>query len=64
MNKYKNKEWLEKAFLEIGNKVEIGRMCDVSSDTIEYWRKSLTYQNQTKEYNLIENLKLMKITLK
>lgn len=48
MNKYKNKEWLEKAFLEIGNKVEIGRMCDVSSDTIEYWRKKFNIPKSDK----------------
>lgn len=48
MNKYKNKEWLEKAFLKIGNKVEIGRICNVTSDTIEYWRKKFNIPKSDK----------------
>lgn len=39
MEKYKNKEWLEKAFKENGIKEQIAKMCNVSGDTIEYWRK-------------------------
>lgn len=36
---YKNKEWLEKQIREIGNLTEIGRMCNASNDTVEYWRR-------------------------
>lgn len=39
MENYKNQEWLEKAFKENGNLQQIGKMCNVSGDTIEYWRK-------------------------
>ena len=30
---------LEQQFKEIGNNVQIGQLCGVSGDTIEYWRK-------------------------
>lgn len=39
MKLYKSKEWLEQQFKEIGNNVQIGQLCGVSGDTIEYWRK-------------------------
>ena len=39
MKLYKNKEWLENKINEIGNLTEIGKICGVSGDTIEYWRR-------------------------
>lgn len=39
MKLYKNKEWLENKINEVGNLTEIGKICGVSGDTIEYWRR-------------------------
>lgn len=39
MKKYKNKEWLKKAYEEKVYANVIGRECGVTRDTIEYWRK-------------------------
>lgn len=48
MKNYKNKEWLEKAFKENGIKKQIANMCNVSSDTIEYWRKKFNIPNSNR----------------
>ena len=48
MDNYKNKEWLKKAFEIYGNKQAIGRICGVSGDTIEYWRKKFNISKSTK----------------
>lgn len=36
---YKDKEWLKNKLESIGNLKQIGDLCGVSGDTIEYWRK-------------------------
>lgn len=58
MNNYKNKEWLEKAFKENGVKEQIARMCNVSGDTIEYWRKKFNIPNSEKGKQVNRRLKL------
>lgn len=37
--RYRNKEWLQEQFKKVGYKQTIGKMCGVTGDTIEYWRK-------------------------
>lgn len=44
MQLYKDKKWLETKLKEIGNKEQIGKLCGVSGDTIERWRKKLDIQ--------------------
>lgn len=39
MKNYKNKIWLQEKFDTIGYKTDIAKLCSVSVDTIEYWRK-------------------------
>lgn len=48
MDNYKNKEWLTEAFILYGNKQAIGRICGVSGDTIEYWRKKFNIPKSNK----------------
>ena len=48
MDNYKNKEWLTEAFEIYGNKQAIGRLCGVSGDTIEYWRKKFNISKSIK----------------
>ena len=60
MEEYKNKEWLEEKLKEIGNKEKIGKLCGVTGDTIEYWRKKLNipnypYKNPNKKYIVNDN---------
>nr|DAJ64609.1 MAG TPA: endonuclease [Caudoviricetes sp.] len=42
--KYQDKNWLQRKITELGNMTAIGRLCDVSGDTIEYWRKKFNIQ--------------------
>lgn len=58
MENYKNKEWLEKAFKENGIKEQIGRMCNVSGDTIEYWRKKFNIPKSENGKQVNRKLKL------
>lgn len=39
MKPYKDKQWLTQQLTELQNKDAVGRLCNVSGDTIEYWRK-------------------------
>lgn len=39
MEEYKDKNWLQDKINTIGYKEDIGKLCNVSGDTIEYWRK-------------------------
>ena len=45
---YKNKEWLQQQLLEIGNLKQIGDICNVSGDTINYWRKKFNLPKPNK----------------
>ena len=58
MSNYKNKEWLEKAFKENGVKEQIARMCNVSGDTIEYWRKKFNIPKSENGKQVNRKLKL------
>ena len=44
MDLYKNKKWLQDKFNTIGYKEDIGKLCNVSGDTIEYWRKKFNIE--------------------
>ena len=48
MHKYKAKEWLQKMFEINGNKTQIAKICNVSDDTIEYWRKKFNIKKSNK----------------
>jgi len=58
MENYKNKEWLEKAFKENGIKEQIAKMCNVSGDTIEYWRKKFDIPKSENGKQVNRKLKL------
>ena len=58
MENYKNKEWLKKAFEENGIKEQIARMCNVSGDTIEYWRKKFDIPKSENGKQVNRKLKL------
>lgn len=42
---YQDKNWLEQKINDLGNKEKIGRMCGVTGDTIEYWRRKFNIKN-------------------
>lgn len=48
MDNYKDRKWLTEAFSLYGNKQQIGRICGVSGDTIEYWRKKFNIPKSNK----------------